>query len=282
MSDWTEAEQILTRFREWLGAIQAEAEATSEAQSSKSPCGDAPVGLRELVGEFTALRHDVKLHTKSARSLEEQTAAAVETLREAASRLDRIEPKEAEAAQRAAAPLVEALADLDEAIQRGQAVMEAARRRILDQSSEQFATRLEDLYRGQVFWRRWLYRRWHKAVGDLAAQVAGNQRQILDSLVEGYAMVRGRLQRAMVREGLERIACIGRSVDPHTMMVVQAVDDSTCSPGTVVDEVRPGYLWNGKVLRFAEVRAVRGQTTTHDLPAEDSATDGQEHTTQRE
>jgi molecular chaperone GrpE (heat shock protein) len=30
----------------------------------------------------------------------------------------------------------------------------------------------------------------------------------------------------------------------------------------VVEEVRPGYRWNGEVLRFAEVAAVR-ETTEH-------------------
>ena len=70
-------------------------------------------------------------------------------------------------------------------------------------------------------------------------------------------LVRGRLGRAMDREGLRRMDCLGRPVDPHAMTVVEAVDDPGREPGTVVDEIRPGYLWKDKVLRFAEVRAVR-------------------------
>ena len=276
MSDWPDAEQTLARFREWLEQIRAEAEAIG---GDTAPAGDSPKGtvpfssnenrdspppvdspvlsLVDLVREFTALRHEVKLQTKSARNLEEQTAAAVEALGAAARQFESVEPRETEAAERAAAPLVETLADLDEALQRGQEVMEGARRRILDQSAAQFHRELEDLYARQPAWKRWLCRGWHKAIGELERRMAQTNRQILDSLVEGYGLARGRLQRAMAREGLRRMACIGRPVDPHTMTVVEAVEDPGQAPGTVVDEIRPGYLWNSRVLRFAEVRAVR-------------------------
>jgi molecular chaperone GrpE (heat shock protein) len=44
------------------------------------------------------------------------------------------------------------------------------------------------------------------------------------------------------------------------MTVVEVVDDPLHPPGLVVDELRPGYYWKDKVLRFAEVRAVQGRT----------------------
>jgi molecular chaperone GrpE (heat shock protein) len=61
----------------------------------------------------------------------------------------------------------------------------------------------------------------------------------------------------MAREDLVRIACVGKPADPHAMTVVEAIDDPARAPGTVVEEIRPGYLWKGKVLQYAEVRAVR-------------------------
>jgi molecular chaperone GrpE len=255
MTDWPNTEQVLGQLRQWLEEVRAEAEAAGE--TSETANRPEAVGLAELVRQFTALRHEVKLQTRSARNLEEQTAAAVKALGEAAAQWRSIEPKEAEAAQRAAAPLVETLADLDEALQRGQAVMEAARRRIAEQSFEPFQRRLKEIHAGQPAWKRWLGAGWFEQVRDLAQQTADEQRKVLDSLVEGYDLVRGRLQRAMRREGLEQIASLGRPVDPHTMTVVEAVEDPAQLPGTVVEEVRPGYRWQGRVLRFAEVRAVR-------------------------
>jgi molecular chaperone GrpE len=44
--------------------------------------------------------------------------------------------------------------------------------------------------------------------------------------------------------------------DPHCMTVVEVVSDPSRRPGTVVEEVRPGYHWDGTVFRFAEVKAV--------------------------
>ena len=40
------------------------------------------------------------------------------------------------------------------------------------------------------------------------------------------------------------------------MTVIDLVDDPASEPETVVEEVRPGYVWRGRVVRFAEVRAV--------------------------
>ncbi len=70
-------------------------------------------------------------------------------------------------------------------------------------------------------------------------------------------MVCKRLHRAMAKEGLYRMASVGLPVDPHAMTVVEVVESDVHAPGTVVEEIRPGYRWNNKVVRFAEVRAAR-------------------------
>ena len=53
------------------------------------------------------------------------------------------------------------------------------------------------------------------------------------------------------------IDAVGRPVDPEQMIVVEVVDDPSAEPGEVVEEVRRGYTWRGRVLRLAEVRAAR-------------------------
>jgi molecular chaperone GrpE len=70
------------------------------------------------------------------------------------------------------------------------------------------------------------------------------------------------LQRAMKKAKLYRIECVGRQVDPNLMTVVEVVDDPLRPPGLVVDQIRLGYYWKDKVIRFAEVRVIQGRTAS--------------------
>ncbi len=178
-------------------------------------------------------------------------------MEEASRQFRGVEPREAEAARRAALPLIESMADLDEALARAQAVVEAARGRLGGDSRAAFRRQLADLVAAQPAWKRWLCRSWHVAVGNLEQADADERTRTVDALAEGYAMVRKRLQRAMAKEGLYRMASVGLPVDPHAMTVIEVVDAEDQAPGTVVEEIRPGYRWNDKVVRCAEVRAAR-------------------------
>jgi molecular chaperone GrpE len=256
-----DTEELLARFRAWLEQTRAEAHAPggeADVEADVEAGVEAgPVGLLQLVEEFTALRHEIKLQTRSARGVEERAAEATAGLREAIDQFHAIPVKEAEAAQRAAEPLAVALADLDEALRRGQGVIEGAHRRIAEESAEQVARQLEELRRDQSWLARWFCRRWQREVARLFQEHAEVHRQVLDSLAEGYGLIQSRLDRAMARDEIARISCMGRLVDPNRMTVVAMVDDPTAAPGTVVEEIRSGYTWKGRVLRFAEVRAAR-------------------------
>jgi molecular chaperone GrpE len=94
-------------------------------------------------------------------------------------------------------------------------------------------------------------------------RVALTYREIFDSLIEGYDLILGRLQRAMKKADLYRIECVGRQADPNLVTVVEVVDDPLRPPGLVVEQIRPGYFWKDKVIRFAEVRAVQGRTASN-------------------
>ena len=56
--------------------------------------------------------------------------------------------------------------------------------------------------------------------------------------------------------GVLRIRAQGQQVDPERMIVVE-VALAEGPPGQVVEEVRRGYMWQGQLLRAAEVRAIR-------------------------
>jgi len=258
MSAASDEEALLARFRQWLSEVHAEAESADGQEELAGGRAEAPrVGLYRLAEEFTALRHEVKLQTRSVRNLEEQTAAAIAALDRAAAQFRAVEADEAAAAQRAATPLVETLVELDEALRRGRTMMHSARRRIAEESPLVLQRQLEELARRQPAWKRWLCRGWRREVVERAGEVGRSHREVLDALAEGYELIFGRLQKAMARECIERIECVGQPVDPRRMNVVEVIEDPSRAPGTVIEELRPGYLWKGKLFRFAEVRAVR-------------------------
>ena len=82
-------------------------------------------------------------------------------------------------------------------------------------------------------------------------------RQLLLSLATGYTMSMQCVERTLRQHELEPIAAVGQSFDPEQMEVVEAVTDSGRPNGEVLDEVRRGYLWNGRVFRFAQVRVAK-------------------------
>lgn len=259
MDNWPDPEEILARFRGWLDQTQSECASLDERASDEELAGE-PVGFYQLVEQLTALRHDVKRLTKSARGTEERHEATLLSLQAAMEQFRAIEPKEEDAADKAARPLVEALVELDESLVRGRGVIEQARQRVLEDVNaglQEARQRLDELYRTQPWWRRRLCRPWHEATREAyTARTLDTYRGIFDSLLAGYDLILGRLRRTMKQQSIVRTQCLGEPVDPNRMTVVEVVGDLSRRPGTVVEEVRPGYCWDGRVLRFAEVKAV--------------------------
>jgi len=264
MNDSLDNEAVLGRFRQWLEETRREADALpTEAEVSAEPSESRPVGLLQLVEEFTALRHEVKLQTKSSRGVAERTEQVLAAMQQATELFGSVEANEKEAGQHAAKPLVESLIELDEALGRGRAVIDTARRRLLEDLTGNIQEQLDDLVRRLPVWRRWLCRRWCRKAREILLQRVGlTYRGLFDSLIEGYDLILGRLERAMKKAELYRIECVGRQVDPNLMTVVEVVDDPLRPPGLVVDQIRPGYYWKNKVIRFAEVRAIQGRTVS--------------------
>jgi molecular chaperone GrpE len=82
--------------------------------------------------------------------------------------------------------------------------------------------------------------------------------QALASLVMGYTMSLQRVERALRQHGLEPIPAVGEAYDPERMEALEVVLGTGLPSGEVVGEVRRGYLWNGRVFRFAQVRVAKG------------------------
>lgn len=252
MTDPIDEEFLIDHLRRWLR------DAHHEAAAATDQPGDAgdEVGLFRLVEEFTALRHEIKLQTKGSRDLREQTEALLPPLRQAIEHFRSVEPRESQAAWTAGKPLAKAMADLDEALERGRAELEKARRRLVDEAAAALDEALEASFQGQGWFRRRRTRAFHEATREIVRQrgpAAGQP--LFDALIEGYGLIQTRLRRAMDAEQVQRIEAVGQPVDPERMIVIALVEDSGGPPNEVVDVIRNGYTWRGRVLRAAEVRA---------------------------
>jgi molecular chaperone GrpE len=258
MDDWPDHEQILSRFRDWLDQTQAESALLDEQPGHDDSPGDA-IGLYQLAEQLTALRHDVKLLTKASRGAEERNEATLLSMNAAIEQFRSVASREEEE-EKTARPLVEAIVELDESLVRGRRVIEQARQRMLADWTEELREvrdHLDELYRTQPWWRRALIRPWHQATRDLySGRALDTGRNIFDSLLEGYDLILNRLRRTMQERSIVRMECLGQPADPHCMTVIEVVSDPSRRAGTVTEEIRPGYHWDGRVFRFAEVKAV--------------------------
>jgi molecular chaperone GrpE len=75
-----------------------------------------------------------------------------------------------------------------------------------------------------------------------------------DKLREGVGMIVGQFQRALGTQGVARVeASPGTPFDPERHEALQRVETDAQPEGTVLAEVRAGFLLNGRLLRAARV-----------------------------
>jgi molecular chaperone GrpE len=267
MNNRVDVEDIIERFREWLDSARSETANDEHIESGPNDFREAPreFGIIDLVEEFTALRHEVKLQTKSGRGLSEQTETTLQALKRAIEELRSVVPKDAEAVWTAGKALAEGLADLDEALQRGEREIERAREQVAERAPRALLAQFNELYRNQSWIRRRLLGTYHNEIIAIIQRDNANRQELFDSFLEGYGLIQKRLRRVMTAEGVQRIKCEGVAVDPELMTVLEVIDVPEQPAGTVIKELRSGYTWRGRVIRYAEVQAVRSGLT---LPAE--------------
>jgi molecular chaperone GrpE len=278
---------ILNDFRSWLSALPAEVVSLPAAPAAQ------PLDLHTLLGQFQALRHEVNLQTRATRAQQElnaealrQLGEALEELHDAAART----PSEGPAAEDRLRPLLKTLVELHDLLalaarewQRGQDAIKAPLQDVLTAIAPEAdePPELQPSPEAAVSgWRRWFGR--HRAaehaqrdyqdgmraeqdrrrLRDLQRQeqvrlASERSQQMLSSLLAGYTMSLQRLERALRDNNLEPIRTVGQPFDPEQMEVVEAVSGSGRPSGEVLDELRRGYLWNGRLFRYALVRVAK-------------------------
>jgi molecular chaperone GrpE len=71
---------------------------------------------------------------------------------------------------------------------------------------------------------------------------------------EGQLMTIKRFDQLLQRYQVRAIDCVGKLLDPLTMSAVETGHDAKRENGIVLEELRKGFLFQGRVLRLAEVK----------------------------
>lgn len=99
-----------------------------------------------------------------------------------------------------------------------------------------------------------LVRKLVPVLDDLDLAVASATKAEDKGLLEGVKMVQKSLGSALESEGLQEIKAVGRPFDPSAHEAVDKVQGSDNPEDMVVEEMRKGYTFKGKVLRPTAVK----------------------------
>ena len=89
---------------------------------------------------------------------------------------------------------------------------------------------------------------------DLQLAVASATKAEDKGLLEGVKMVQKNLSSALESEGLQEIKAVGEPFDPSAHEAVDKVQGADNSEDIVVEEMRKGYTFKGRVLRPSAVK----------------------------
>lgn len=74
---------------------------------------------------------------------------------------------------------------------------------------------------------------------------------------QGVDMIIKQLHTLLKSKGLEKMNTVGEKFDPHKHDALEIIEDQDVDSDTVVEELQPGYLLSGKILRPAKVKVAK-------------------------
>lgn len=78
--------------------------------------------------------------------------------------------------------------------------------------------------------------------------------RFIESLTQGQEITLKRLEQLLQRRQVFAIDCLGKPFDAHTMTTIAIGNDPRFDNAIVLEELRKGFLFDGQVLRLAEVK----------------------------
>lgn len=211
-------ERLLEQFRTALDTLPDAPEADEAGRRTD---------LYSLFAELVALKNEVRLESRQVKTVLDEFRAVFETLQtsqtQLGSELERAHSAVPEQRRAALKPLLLELVELRDRFEAGL--------RVLNQ------------YR-PTLWVRWLGRR-------------RRERDLLQAVGQGQDISLRRLDQLLNTQQVVALAAEGKPLDPHTMRAAELDQRTDLANGIVTEELRRGYLWQGDLLRLAEVKVNR-------------------------
>ena len=181
--------------------------------------------LFSVLVEMAALRSEVRTESRLVKEALEQFRGVFDSLQASQatlqSELDRVRTETRDQAQSALRPLLLDVIDLRDRLVAALTLSAAAR-------------------------SRWRDRLWRRDRSGVAAWQ------------EGLRMTLRRLDQVLLDRRVVATQLAGLPFDPRLARAIGTATDSSVAEGTVIKEVRAGFLWDDQVLRTAEVIVSKG------------------------
>ena len=213
-------EQVLERFRAYLDPLPDAALAEPDEENRQTD-------LYSLFGELAVLKNELRLESRQVKTALDEFRAVFETLQisqtQLGGELDRARAALPEQRRAALKPVLLELVELRDRLEAGLRVMQN--------------------YRPTVLSRLFGLRR--------------RERALLQAITQGQDISLRRLEQLLNNQQVTALAVLGQPLDPHTMRAAELDHRSDLANGIVTEELRKGYLWQGELLRLAEVKVNR-------------------------
>lgn len=207
-------------------------------------------GAVDIVEAFTAMRHEWRGQTKESRALAEQIQSAVTSIQTLESKLRASVADRPSDAAVDAKPLVLLIAETDHQLSRAVSAI-AQWEAIQQKRAAAEAVAIDQCAAAMSKVARWFAR---PLLTLLAAQRSAAVASSEHPALEGLNMVLSRLRRMMREQGIERLDVQGLPFDANTMCAIGTMPSTDCPAGHVAEQLSAVYLWQGKLVRFADVR----------------------------
>jgi molecular chaperone GrpE len=81
--------------------------------------------------------------------------------------------------------------------------------------------------------------------------------KVASNFLAGIESTLRELEQVFTRHGISRIDAVGEALDPHRHQAMMEIPTGDAEPGTIVQEMQPGYMLKDRLLRPALVGVAR-------------------------
>jgi molecular chaperone GrpE len=94
------------------------------------------------------------------------------------------------------------------------------------------------------------------------AMVSALKAEDVKAVVEGLGMVQRQFTDTLTKVGITRIPSVGNAFDPSMHEAIQQIVSADHAPGTIIQEVQPGYMQGDRLVRAAMVVVTTAPSVT--------------------